>query len=157
MATNTLNILSTSPDGRARLLSNFAHTPFILDGVAVASVEGFWQGLKLDEGSPLREQAFALWGLQAQRMKWKTRPREHFIWQGRLIPVGSAEHLALLRRALVAKFTQSETARAALLATRGLTLTHNVAQSSQTVLPGAVFTQMLMDLRDTLLTVSVGE
>ena len=40
-----LNITSRSPEP-LRLISNFAHTPFVLDGLDDASVEGFWQGLK---------------------------------------------------------------------------------------------------------------
>ncbi|MCL6560821.1 MAG: hypothetical protein K6U74_18905 [Firmicutes bacterium] len=47
-----LNIGSRSDDWRARLLSNFAATPFALFGKRFASVEGFWQGLKFPEGSP---------------------------------------------------------------------------------------------------------
>src|SRR5204863_4467962 len=34
-----LNITSRSP-GELRLISNFAHTPFVLDGVTYASIEG---------------------------------------------------------------------------------------------------------------------
>src|SRR5262249_27075522 len=111
-------------------------------------------GLKFDEGSPLQREAFSQWGLKAKRMGRRAPQRDHFTWRGRFLAVGSAEHLDLLRRALWAKFTQSDKAKRALLATRGLTLTHNVAQSSKTVLPGAAFAQMLMDLRDALLAVA---
>lgn len=30
-------------------ISNLAHTPFVLDGLDYASIEGFWQGLKTDD------------------------------------------------------------------------------------------------------------
>ena len=41
-----LNIFSRSDEPLGRALSNFAHTPFELDGVKYASVEAFYQGLK---------------------------------------------------------------------------------------------------------------
>ena len=41
-----INVISTSREPEVRLISNFAETPFSLDGRTYASVEGFWQGLK---------------------------------------------------------------------------------------------------------------
>jgi hypothetical protein len=48
-----INITSRAP-GALRLISNFAATPFDLDGRPYASVEGFWQGLKFEDESGRR-------------------------------------------------------------------------------------------------------
>ena len=49
-----LNVRYRSPDWRIRLISNFAPTPFELDGRVYASVEGFWQGLKFPSAADRR-------------------------------------------------------------------------------------------------------
>lgn len=38
-----INVTSRSPIREIQLISNFAHTPFELDGVLYGSVEAFWQ------------------------------------------------------------------------------------------------------------------
>ena len=48
---NVINISSKGETETERMLSNFAYTPFELDGVHYESVEGFWQSLKFPEGS----------------------------------------------------------------------------------------------------------
>lgn len=148
-----LNVVSYSSDWRARILSNFAHTPFEIDSVRVESVEGFWQGLKFNEGSREQQVAFAQWGLAAKRLGRHALRRGHFTWQGQRITVSGPEHLALLHRALWAKFTQVPKARAALLATKGLGLVHKVGHDSK-VIPGQVFATMLMQIREELRTSS---
>jgi len=40
-----INVISNSPDPIAKMISNFATTPFDLDGQLYQSVESFWQGL----------------------------------------------------------------------------------------------------------------
>src|SRR5437763_6926880 len=44
-----INVTSRSLDPAIQLISNFAHTPFELDGQGYGSVEAFWQGLKFSE------------------------------------------------------------------------------------------------------------
>ena len=64
----TLNISSTSNDWRGLALSNFGLSPFVLDGVLFASVEGFIQGIKFREGDPQRDAAFASSGWPAKHL-----------------------------------------------------------------------------------------
>src|SRR5262245_49804869 len=61
-----INVISASRDPRAQLISNFAHTPFDLDGEHYESVEGFWQGLRFEARAERRRIA-ALWGKEAKR------------------------------------------------------------------------------------------
>jgi predicted NAD-dependent protein-ADP-ribosyltransferase YbiA (DUF1768 family) len=46
MPLTPLNVYSRSTENIGRLMSNFAHTPFVLDGVEYASIEGFYVALK---------------------------------------------------------------------------------------------------------------
>lgn len=144
---NTLNIGSKTNDWRARELSNFASGEFIVFGIRLASVEGFWVGLKFDEGSLEQLKAFTLSGYEAKKFGYRAPKRGSFTFQGRTYKVGSPEHQNLMRLALRAKFTQVEKARRALLATKGLVLTHIMPRDSITI-PGAVFSRMLMDIRE---------
>jgi hypothetical protein len=55
-----INVTSRTPEP-LRLVSNFAHTPFRLDGFGYESIEGFWQGLKFPDAADRRRLA-ELWG-----------------------------------------------------------------------------------------------
>src|SRR4051812_15364633 len=61
-----LNISSRASDWRVKLISNFAPTPFELDGQVYASVEAFWQGLKFPCAADRRRIA-GLHGSEAKR------------------------------------------------------------------------------------------
>jgi len=143
-----LNVVWGSPDWRARMLSNFAPTPFGLWGEKFASVEGFWQGLKYPEGSAEQKRVFGLFGYEAKRAGRRALvgPGGMFTWRGRTYRVGSPEHWGLMRQALRAKFEQCAEARRALLATRGLKLVHELLRDSKTI-PGVVFARMLEEIR----------
>ena len=102
----------------ANVLSNFAATPFIVDGVECASAEGFIQALKF----PNPEMQIHVCSLVGRAAKFKGKKAGRRIkqqrkvwWQGREFEFRSMEHLELIERALRAKFTQSDRARRALL------------------------------------------
>ena len=61
-----INIVSTMAEEHLRPIGNLAHTPFALHGRAYASVEGFWQGLKVEAAGERRRIA-ALFGNVAKR------------------------------------------------------------------------------------------
>ncbi|MGD9881970.1 MAG: hypothetical protein AB7F22_28570 [Reyranella sp.] len=62
-----LNIWSRSDEEIGRLMSHFAHTPFVLDGVTFGSVEAFYTWLIV---SPARRPKVApLWG--RARSTWR--------------------------------------------------------------------------------------
>ncbi len=141
-----LNITSRSPEP-LRLISNFAATPFTLNGHAYASVEGFWQCLRFPEGGERRAVA-ALSGSAAKRAGMVEAP-ERTDYLGRSIRWGTHEHWGLMRAAIRAKFDQNEEARRALLSTGARILTHRMRNDSRSI-PGALMAQIWMDARDRL-------
>ena len=155
----TLNIASYSEDWRARLLSQFAHTPFqVLCGSAVLqceSVEGFWQGLKWPEGSTERSRAFGLWGMEA-KLAGAGAPNTDVDFCGRRLGRGGSEHHALAELATRAKLEQNPDVRRALLATSGLRLTHDLIDADgrpvpdSLTLPKEKFIEIWEGLRDEL-------
>jgi len=139
-----LNIVqSVAP--RFAPISNLAHTPFELDGRRYASVEGFWQGLKLLD--PLERSVIAgLWGREAKKRGSSFDQPTEFAYDGDKVVAGSPEHWALMRAACEAKFTQNVEARTALLATGERWLTHKVRKDSR-MIPGAIVADIWMRIR----------
>lgn len=110
-----INILFDQGLPTWRPISNLAHTPFALDGRVYASVEGFWQGLKLEDPAG-RKCVAGLWGAEAKTAVRGPQP-ESFTYGGRVLPAGGPDHRALMARACQAKFAQDAEARETLLAT----------------------------------------
>lgn len=139
-----INIVFETSDARVRPISNLAHTPFEFDGRRYASVEGFWQGLKIESAGE-RERIAALWGTEAKSAGSRVWPPT-FAYEGRTCPSGAYPHWKLMRRACEAKFAQNAEARAALLATGSRPLTHRVRRDSRTI-PGALMADIWMRIR----------
>jgi predicted NAD-dependent protein-ADP-ribosyltransferase YbiA (DUF1768 family) len=144
-----LNVGSKSDDWRAARLSNFSADPFVLDGERFASVEGFIQGTKFPEGHPTRQEAFQSVSIKAKRLG-KHAERRLVWWKGRAIPYGSLEHHQLIEQAIRAKYQQNPEAMAALVATEGMTLIHDVGHPDppNTSLPREVFCDILTRIRE---------
>jgi predicted NAD-dependent protein-ADP-ribosyltransferase YbiA (DUF1768 family) len=140
-----LNISSRNPDPLLRLIGNFSHTPFELDGETFQSVEGFWQSLKFDEQSDRRRVA-ALDGAAAKRAGEEQGYGPTCIYQGRSVLVGCWQHWELMRRACRAKFTQHADAQAALLSTGDRPLEHRMRRDSRTI-PGVIMAEIWMEIR----------
>jgi predicted NAD-dependent protein-ADP-ribosyltransferase YbiA (DUF1768 family) len=150
-----INITSQSPPP-LRLISNFAHTPFVLDGAEFASVEGFWQGLKFPD-EPDRRRLAALYDSAAKNAGFAAPPVDAFVYGGRSVRVGTFDHWQLMKRACLAKFEQNEAARDALLSTGTRPLVHQVRQDSRTI-PGVIMADIWMRIRARMLGSSkVGE
>lgn len=139
----------------ANVLSNFAVTPFTIDGVECASAEGFIQALKF----PKIDMQVHVCTLVGRKAKFKGKKankrikREQKVWwQGQEFAYRSDEHFALIEKGLRAKYTQSDRARRALLATRDSTLTHNTGhkESPHTSLPALKFIAILYKIRKEL-------
>jgi predicted NAD-dependent protein-ADP-ribosyltransferase YbiA (DUF1768 family) len=150
---NIINIGSEGDTETEQMLSNFSHTPFNLDGVHYGSVEGFWQGIKFPEGSQERLETVKLSGVEAKRAGKPTREIREISYQGQRIEVGSPEHHELMKRAIRAKLEHNPKVLNLLLATGDKQITHvlktpdgRILLDSKTI-PGAVFSQILMDLR----------
>ena len=140
-----INVTSRSSDPAIRLISNFAPTPFTLDGLEYASIEGFWQGLKYaDEES--RAAIARLYGPEARQAGASALQSATIEYGERLIHVGTADHWQLMLRACRAKFAQHEEARRALLSTGERPLMHRTRKDSRTI-PGVVMADIWMRVR----------
>jgi predicted NAD-dependent protein-ADP-ribosyltransferase YbiA (DUF1768 family) len=140
-----INVTSRSADPAIRLLSNFAETPFELDGQRYASVEAFWQGLKFPDESRRREVA-TLHGHAARSAGAVAPAAVTFEYGGRTIRVGTADHWDLMANACWAKFLQNQAAREALIGTGDRPLTHKVRHDSRNI-PGVVMADIWMRIR----------
>lgn len=143
-----LNVSSKSDDWRARRLSNFYPDSFVLDREQISSVEGFIQGIKFPPGDPTRQLAFLSTGVKAKRLGVKA-VCQFVWWRGRAILYGSADHHRLIERAIRARFEQNTNAMYALIATRGLELTHDLGEVEhpKTSLPARMFCRILTQIR----------
>jgi len=168
-----LNIGSQEEDVWVRILSNFAPTPFELDGIRYESVEGFIQSLKEPDFSKQYEIAGML-GREAKKAgrNYKSLISESFSkeegegepvgyvinYQDIQIPYGSEEHYSLIERAIRAKFEQNKKATDALIgenANERRKITHVlkrndgsiINENPTTSLPVEVFTAILMNIR----------
>lgn len=141
-----INVVSTSADDAARLISNLAHTPFHLDGRDYASVESFWQGLKFVSEAD-RKRFAAYEGARAKSEGSKQAYPLSVVYQGAEARVGTYDHWQLMERACRAKFEQNLAAREALLATGTRPLVHIVRRDSKTI-PGVIMADIWMRIRD---------
>ena len=136
----------------AASLSNFSPHPFVLDGVACASMEGFLQSLKFDNPD-MQVHVCTLVGAKA---KYKGKGKKWWLgqtlhWRGVDYLRDSDEYQGLLDRAYDALAT-NEGFKRALLATGTATLTHSMGKNniSQTVLTEREFVGRLTRLRGRL-------
>jgi predicted NAD-dependent protein-ADP-ribosyltransferase YbiA (DUF1768 family) len=149
----TLNVSSASTDWRGLALSNFGLSPFVLDGMLFASVEGFIQGIKFPEGDPKREAAFASSGWPVKHLG-DTADHSGAYWGGVCLPYGSPDHHRLIERAIRARIAQSKGLQETLKSTADTILIHDTgasAASPTTSLPASVFCRILTEIRAELL------
>lgn len=150
-----INIHSRVADRSLALISNFASTPFELDGRAYASVEGFWQGLRFACAADRRRVA-ALSGAAAKRAAAGIDWDATVAYDGENVVVGTWAHWKLMHRACWAKFTQSDAAREALLSTGNRPLAHVMRRDSRTI-PGVVMADIWMRVRKQLRQATIVE
>ena len=148
-----INITSQSPPP-FDLISNFAHTPFTLDGRAYAGIEGFWQSLAFADPAE-RERVGALFGAEAKQATAGMTKPDTFEYDGRSVRAGTYDHWQLMRRATVAKFEQDTDARSALLSTGDRPLVHRVRHDSR-VIPGVIMADIWMAIRHRLQRAEAG-
>lgn len=153
-AKDVINIGLKAETETERMLSNFAHAPFDLDGKHYGSVEGFWQSLKFPEDSEEREEVANLIGGKAKRAGKKVGEVVEIEYQGERIKVGSSGHHELMKKAIKAKLEQNPNILKLLLDTGDKKITHIFKAPDGKVLPdskaipGKIFSQILMDLRE---------
>ena len=130
-----LNVWSHSDEEIGQLLSNFAHTPFELDGVSYASVEGFYVSILMQSSESRRNKVRGLWGFRAKR-EMPARKPEVFEYEGHQIRLGSPEHHALIKRAIRAKLETHPDVARDFVATRPRPILHETGHPDR---PGAEF------------------
>jgi predicted NAD-dependent protein-ADP-ribosyltransferase YbiA (DUF1768 family) len=148
LLTNDMNIGSgnTYP---ANALSNFAPHPFIVDGIACNSMEGFLQSLKF-ESEDMQKHVCTLVGYAAKKKgrnkNWKQS--QTLYWKGKAIKRSSTEYQELLDKAYTALY-QNDKFKAALLASGESTLTHSIGKTKEkeTILTVKEFCSRLTKLR----------
>jgi predicted NAD-dependent protein-ADP-ribosyltransferase YbiA (DUF1768 family) len=147
-----LNVWSRSGDEIGRLMSNFAHTPFELDGLAYASIEGFYVSLLfLDPAKRLK--LARLYGLVVSQMGKKSKIKKHKLktcYAGEWFDLGSEAHLGLLKRSLRAKLEAHPDIARAFVATAPRPIIHETGHPDppDAEFPASVFCRLLSELRD---------
>jgi predicted NAD-dependent protein-ADP-ribosyltransferase YbiA (DUF1768 family) len=147
-----INVSSAGDEEIGRLMSNFAATPFTLDGRRYASVEGFYVALKLpDEES--RAKAAALSGPEAYAFG-RTSTLKETEYMGRRFALGGPEHHALIARAIRAKLAAHPDLARAFAATHPRPIVHVTREPARpgTFLSAAALCRILTQLRDELRT-----
>ncbi len=145
--------ISSGSSYPACALSNFAPHPFTLDGVAIASMEGFLQSLKF-KNPDMQKHVCTLVGRAAkskgQGKNWQRTGKLY--WQGQEIDRFSDEYQQLLDRAFETMYTTNTSARKALLATANSSLEHSKGKKSphDTILTRSEFCSRLVRLREQL-------
>jgi predicted NAD-dependent protein-ADP-ribosyltransferase YbiA (DUF1768 family) len=148
---STINIAANSDDWRGVALSNFCLSPFVLDGVLLASVEGFIQGIKFPPGDPQRDLAFVASGFAAKEFSARASG-ESIWWRDERHGYASSGHLALIERAIRARIAQNSGLQATLRSTGSATIVHETGmpESPTTSLKTADFCRILSAARDEL-------
>lgn len=153
--------------------SNLAHTPFVLDGVNYASIEGLWQGMKYPDSTlenderfsstswkNTREEVFMMssWdsktaGNNANQIYFDNKFKEINYFNHKFIYTdgkeGSQFHLELITRAIREKILQNPKLKELLIQTKGLVLRPDHYMSEK-VFPSFKYHEILMKIRDDL-------
>lgn len=147
--TNTIDIRSNGayPSG---VLSNLCSNAFRFDGVLCNSMEGFLQSLKHQDPNKQRQICQLKGGNARKRSVTSWQTDQIIWWKDQAVDRQSNDYQRLLNRAYQALFEQNERFRAALMATRGITLTHTTGEtdSYKTILTASEFCQVLTTIRD---------
>lgn len=134
-------------------MSNFAPTPFVLDGHRYSSVEAFYVSLKFSDDPRMQASIRRMDGKKAKRAGSKSKATRA-TYQGREFLLGSPEHHALIKRAMRAKLEQNPELARAFVATHPRPIIHDTGQPerSTTAFPASAFIRILTELRDELRT-----
>ncbi len=146
-----LNVVSTSGEEIGRLMSNFALTPFELDGRRFSCVEAFYVFLKFPD-DPQKQRAVRMMdGREAKRFGRGPSP-EVSVYEGITFAFGSPQHHALIQRAIAAKLQQNPEVALAFAATHPRPIMHDTGRPEPegTSFPAAIFIRILTDLRQQL-------
>lgn len=143
--TNIINAYYRSNNPVERQISNLSDSPFIIDGRICASIEGFYQGIRRSEEDK-QNHIFMCYGMDAKN---QSTPTKQVYFSGNKYVAGSEEHLDLIFKAQLCKYTQHEESRNALLSTGDARITHKVARDSN-MYPAEIYCRHLTKIRSML-------
>ena len=143
-----LNVVSTSSEEVGRLMSNFAETPFVLDGKRYASVEAFYVCLKISDPKE-KARVRVLHGRQAKAAGRKLRVTET-TYRGRTFLLGGEEHHALIKEVIRTKLAQHPELAQDFADTHPRPIVHDTGrpEAANTAFPASAFTRILTELRE---------
>ncbi len=146
---NPLNIWSKSDEEIGRLMSNFAHTPFVLDGILYSSIEGFYAALLIQGNAAKQAKVRQMWGVRAKHEIPKLKPQV-ILYNGESFKLGSKDHISLIKQAIRAKLQTHPEIAAAFVATRPRPIAHETgyADAPDAEFPKEVFCRVLEELRE---------
>lgn len=146
-----LNVASGAYEGIGKLMSNFASRPFTLDGRRYESVEGFYQGLKWSDPAQ-RVEIAKLSGAEAKSAGRGSKAKS-FEYDGTTIEFRSAEHYALMKRAIKASLEQNPQVMQEFLQTYPRPIEHKTGRrdNPNSGYPNSVFVSTLAEVRAELL------
>lgn len=148
----TLNLQSKSSDWRARRLCPFAEQVFYVDRAPVRTIEGFNIATRIPPLDNRRIVALTGSAKNAHKECMPASQDEHVWWNNEILEAGSVAHKRFLERAIRLKFYQDARSQAALLATKGLKLTHrrHKPKDVRSTIPAKWFCDLLMQIRKEL-------
>lgn len=149
-AAEPVNVSSAGDEEIGRRMANFGATPFTLDGRRYATVESFYVGLKF-LGADERLAIAAMPARQAYELG-KTSTLLETEYEGHRFALGSAEHHALIERAIRAKLKAHPDLARDFAATHPRPIRHDTGQPERpgTFMPAAALVRILTKLRDEL-------
>ncbi len=146
-----LNVASLTSEEIGKWMSNFAPTPFTLDGIRYNCVEAFYVCLKFPDDPAMQARVRRMEGREAKRAGNKQRTTLTRYQEAEFL-LGSAQHHALVKRAIRAKLEQHPEIARAFAATYPRPIVHNTGRPEDpwTALPGKAFCRILTELREEL-------
>lgn len=147
-----LNAWSRSTEQIGQEISNFARTPFTLDGKRYESVEGFYVSL-LYKDPARRAEIAQMWGLEAKKIGNGSNLRVT-TYGKETIRLGSEEHHRLVERAIQAKFEQNPALTKRFIETHPRPIIHDVGHPDKpgTDFPREVLERILTQIREDYVT-----
>jgi predicted NAD-dependent protein-ADP-ribosyltransferase YbiA (DUF1768 family) len=146
-----VNAWSRASEPLGQELTNFAHTPFVLNGKQYESMEGFYHSLRYLDRK--RQDAIAAqWGLDA-RKAGSDSSLKVTRYMGQSIELGTEAHHQLLYQALVAKFEQNPDLAQRFVDTYPRPVIHDTGfpDEKSSLWPNKVFARDLMRVRQMLI------
>lgn len=129
-----------------RQISNLSFSEFTFRGRKCNSFEGFYQGIKRN-GEDIQNHIFLKFGLDAKK---QGKPTEYVYFEGEKIRAGSKDHHKLLLEVQIAKYSQCQKSKEALLSTGNDRITHKTGGKDSVFYPAKVYCRQLTTVRKML-------